>query len=547
MTEELLVRSHVGRDILQSAGVLKNERLVISEYVANGLEYIDPGTKPQVRVRILDKEKKIFIVDNGRGMDWQDLQNFFVMHGENIDRKRGRPGRGFFGTGKSAAFGIAETLRVTTVRNGLRSKVELSRSGIDLMNSGDPIPVRAIERSVRTDKSNGTLIEIENVHLRKIDQASVIQYIERHIARWPNATVFVNNHRCEYREPPIDREFSFRPETEALRSALGDVELKIKVSKARLDEDTRGIAIFSNGVWYETTLAGAERREMSEFIFGEIDVPRLATDPSPVPAFDMSRAMQLNRSNELVQRIFGFIGSSVERVRRTLVEEERTRRETEEARRLAREADEIARIINSDFSAVKTRVEKVHARKQGGPDLLDELSADHTEQEVYGQGGEAPVVAVADVARGAGKGDSPVDGPPRGSGSLFEPAQAPTDTLGRPTGKTRRTGNHVRGGFAVEFRAIGEAEARAKYERDDRTIYINLDHPQIKRAKGLGGIDNIGFRRLAYEVAFTEYAIALAREMILAGEYYEMDEPIIELRETIDRVTRAAAHLYAHE
>jgi len=33
--------------------------------------------------------------------------------------------------------------------------------------------------------------------------------------------------------------------------------------------------------------------------------------------------------------------------------------------------------------------------------------------------------------------------------------------------------------------------------------------------------------------------------MILAGEYYDMEEPVMELRDTIDRLTRAAADLYA--
>ena len=97
----------------------------------------------------------------------------------------------------------------------------------------------------------------------------------------------------------------------------------------------------------------------------------------------------------------------------------------------------------------------------------------------------------------------------------------------------------------MRFREIGDAEARAKYERDERTIYINLDHPQIRRAMKDQGTETPEFRRLSYEVAFTEYAIALAREMILAGEYYELDEPVYDIRLTIDRVTRAAAHLYS--
>ena len=38
---------------------------------------------------------------------WQTLKDFWTLHGENQDRLAGRPGRGRFGTGKAAAFGIA--------------------------------------------------------------------------------------------------------------------------------------------------------------------------------------------------------------------------------------------------------------------------------------------------------------------------------------------------------------------------------------------------------------------------------------------------------
>src|SRR5678815_5641145 len=110
---------------MQSAGLFKNDRLVVWEYVSNGLQYVSPGANPSVRVSLDSRQKKISVADNGRGMDWAGLQNFFVMHGENLDRKEGRPGRGRFGTGKSAAFGIAELLRLATVRNGKRTSVEL--------------------------------------------------------------------------------------------------------------------------------------------------------------------------------------------------------------------------------------------------------------------------------------------------------------------------------------------------------------------------------------------------------------------------------------
>jgi HSP90 family molecular chaperone len=143
-SDQLFVKSHVARDILQNAALFKTDKLVVWEYVSNGLQYIDPGTSPLVQVSLDTKKKLIRIADNGRGMDWEGLKNFFVMHGVNVDRKEGRPGRGRFGTGKSAAFGIADRLRITTVRGGRRSIVELARTEIEMMNSEEPIPVKIL-------------------------------------------------------------------------------------------------------------------------------------------------------------------------------------------------------------------------------------------------------------------------------------------------------------------------------------------------------------------------------------------------------------------
>ena len=180
--------------------------------MSNGLQYVNPGTNASVRVSLDSRRKKISVSDNGRGMDWQGLQNFFVMHGENLDRKEGRPGRGRFGTGKSAAFGIADVMRITSVRNGKRSRVEICRSDIERMTSEDPIPVKKLEKELPTAEPNGTLIEIEGIHLRSLDQAGIIRYIERQIARWPkNACVLVNNHECEFVEPPVSTENRFVP------------------------------------------------------------------------------------------------------------------------------------------------------------------------------------------------------------------------------------------------------------------------------------------------------------------------------------------------
>src|SRR5260370_35070138 len=106
---QLKVTSHVGRDLLASAASFKNEAVVVWEYVVNGLQYVDPGVSPRIQVTVLPGGKGISIADNGTGMSIPVLERFFQMHGENLERQAGRPGRGKFGTGKSAAFGLAKT------------------------------------------------------------------------------------------------------------------------------------------------------------------------------------------------------------------------------------------------------------------------------------------------------------------------------------------------------------------------------------------------------------------------------------------------------
>jgi hypothetical protein len=97
----------------------------------------------------------------------------------------------------------------------------------------------------------------------------------------------------------------------------------------------------------------------------------------------------------------------------------------------------------------------------------------------------------------------------------------------------------------VRFDYLGAEAHRAKYVSDERTIYINLDHPQLVAAQGVGSTDDPSFRRLAYEVAFAEYAIALASDLAAHDEYLDPSDPIVDIRETLNRVTRRGALLYS--
>lgn len=547
----LKVTSHVARDLLQSAALFKHEQTVVWEYVSNGLEYIDPGVQPVVEVEIDAKAHKILVRDNGRGMTAADLTRYFQMHGENIDRKKGKAGRGMFGTGKSAAFGIGDILRLTTVRNGKRSKVELERQDILAAMDGDSIPVRVLETETPTSEPNGTQVEIEGIHLKKMDIPSIIRHIERHIARWPNASVIVNHQPCNVTEPPYSEAKTFSSKGTPFESVLGDVKLVVKVAQSPLEPEWQGIAVLSNTVWHSTTLAGCENKPFTNYIFGEIDVERLGQDKSPIPAFDMSRSMQLNPKNEIVASIFAFIGPNIEGVRREIEKADRERKRERDTQKLQEEASAIARIINQDFDTWRNQLQSTMAKVPGGKDKLARAAAVEEIGEAIVRGDEFSAVPTDDSDTKEVEfipDPEPNPGPPNPNPNPVEPGPGleksadETETKGKTRNKSRKSSG---GGFKVEFLAMGDEAHRAKYVRDERTIYVNLDHPQIANAKSIGGIDDIAFRRLSYEVAFSEYAIALSSEMAANDLYLDINEPIFDIRDTLNRISRSAAGLYA--
>ena len=318
----------------------------------------------------------------------------------------------------------------------------------------------------------------------------------------------------------------------------------IKVAKAPLEEALRGIAIFSNGVWYETTLAGSEGKDMAQYIFGEVDVPKLDEDTSPIPPFDVSRSMKLNPNNELVRTIYAFLGPRIEEVRRTLAEDEKKRKATEEARKLAEQASEIARVINEDFDAFRQRVAKAKAKAEGSSDAHQAGSsgADQDDDLLFGSQVPADVVSPTGGPGSTGNGEGG-GGDNAQSLPVVTPGTDESEKQGRPVGGPDNQ-RKPRGGFRVEFENMGAESYRAKYVRDERTIYVNLEHPQLRAAKGLAPVEDPIFRRLAYEVAFSEYAVALASELAARDEYLDPTDPIVDIRETLNRVARRAANLY---
>jgi hypothetical protein len=533
----------VARDLLQSAAFFNTDRRVVTEYVTNSMEYVDEGTTPIINVTLDSRGHKIVISDNGRGMSHEGLQNFFLMHGENLDRKRGRGLRGLFGTGKSAAFGIADVLRLTTTRDGRRWRVELSRMAIQGMASDAPIPVLELERGTQSDEPNGTIVEIEGIHLRTLDQAGIIRHIERNLGGWTKAAqIFVNGHQCEFQEPASVESSRFTPDPNKYPRIAG-CELVVRVSPVPLEPDDVGVSITSGGVLLERTLGGNERRPMADLLFGQIEVPALQSDSSPIAAFDQSRSLRLNPENPIVQEILEFVGGRVDEVRRELLRREKARRASDDAKAWDERAKEIERVINADFIELRSRLTRSKARSRGdAPSLGGNAPAGEPE---LVEGGDIPSEVIEPVGGpgSSGEGGNGEAEPPRKLGPRLE--ESPEGPVSAAPSPNSARGGARRGGFSVEFKPMGVEEKRAAFVREGRVIYVNLDHPQLVAARGGAASPHLTLRRLAYEIAFTEYAIALASEFAANDEYVEVTDPIVDIRESINRLASKAAHLYS--
>jgi hypothetical protein len=81
-----------------------------------------------------------------------------------------------------------------------------------------------------------------------------------------------------------------------------------------------------------------------------------------------------------------------------------------------------------------------------------------------------------------------------------------------------------------------------------RTIIINLEHPRIalelKTRTGSVAVDDPHFLRMAYEIAFTEYAIVLAQELSTVQYFFDPQDALVELRQTIDDLSKSFASFW---
>jgi hypothetical protein len=552
----LKIRTHVGRDILQSAQSFKTPEAAIWEYVVNSLQYVHPGVVAQVSVTLDPRAKTVTILDNGEGMDRDGLGHFFTMHGENRERRRGVPGRGKFGTGKSAAFGIGTALRVETVRDEVRQRVYVDRAMIEAAD-GDAVGVRfeACDEPA-PGVANGTVITISGIKV-KMSREPVVSLIERHLTafRANSPVVNVNGRPCQIRRVAAATTREFVPSAGPLADLLGDIHLTVSTSLTPLDETARGVAVtVGAGNLVAVVMAGVEAKEYGNRLFGEVDVPAL-DDPSydPVGAYSNNRDLALNPAHPVAMALIAFIGASLETVRADLVDAGRKARADADALRLKATTSAIEELLNADLDIMRERLNSmsnVYRRTSllasaTGPDYDGSLTVDPTgvltgsREGVLG-GNEGPTEPTEPKER---TGDPSAD--PTPGGDLASPA-ATADEQGteRVAPAGGKGAQRPRGGLTVKSDHLGADFDRSHWDKENRVITINLDHPVVVAARGVSD-DEASFRRLCHEIAFTQYAIALADLQLERDAAMDASDAMFEVREALSRVWAGAASLYA--
>ncbi len=521
----LHVTSHVARDLLQNAAYFNSAPKAVAEYVSNAIDNAPPRQSVLCTVKIARDE--IRISDDASGMTYTELSNFFQMHGVNVQRSRGRAVRGKFGTGKSAAFGIANTLQIETVKEGKRNVVELRRPEVESAKDGQPIPVREIAANEATQAHSGTTIIVRDLNIKNIDANATRAYLEKLLGRHLRLhRITVNGTQCEFREPEYIKTFRFKP-PRVVAEKIGSAACILKISKEPMGRDENTVAVLCNGFMHATTLAGKQSEPFVEFIFGEVEAPSLDEDSGPIPPFDNTRNLALNPQNPRVQVLTEWLGECIDEVRRELIERDKRRRYSKEMRLLHKVAGQIQSYLNDDFKVVQQAMP--WATMPGA------RHRNKTKRKGVSFGKTA-----ADAIQ---------------TPSLVERSRSLVNRLlGRPDephDASAALANIRRGGrveFEINYLHLGANASRSRFIPDRRAIYLNRDHPQLRVAEAEAGIASQTFKMLSYDVAFTEYALAVVSQ--LADQGVEVADPIDAsemVQEILDRLGRKAAERFMAE
>jgi hypothetical protein len=148
---------------------------VIGELVSNSYD----ADAEKIIIEIDYSKKELVVSDDGNGMSFDELKNAYLVIGRNrrtadgvdVSPVKKRPVTGKKGLGKLAVFGVANTITVSSVKDGLKNAFVMSYSDIKNASNSEYRP-KIIEQEVNTTDHHGTKISITDIqqqHLPSMD------------------------------------------------------------------------------------------------------------------------------------------------------------------------------------------------------------------------------------------------------------------------------------------------------------------------------------------------------------------------------------------
>jgi hypothetical protein len=549
MTKKLTVKTATGRNVLSTGSLFNTPKKTVFEYVLNGIEYRDPNDLRPITINIeaYARKKIIEIKDNGKGMDREDLEHFFQMNADQREEER-VISRSQFGTGKSAAFGIGNSLIIDTCRNGKRNRVRLTKEMLRNAEGSSEIPIEVIFDNQDTDQDNGTLVIIQDIQV-EINKIPIIKYLERHLSKIKhlNPIVLVNDTKCQFEEINEKSSIIVKPQDEVSK-VLGNIELKIIESVGPLGKEDIGISITAGeGKLIAHEKLFLESKEMGNYITGEIDVPCLGEELNGLAAYTQARDLSLNKSRSDCKILVKFLAAETEKFRKELAKKKKAAKESEQGRKLEKTLNEIASVLSETYLSKKNELDKLKRQAFGEGELskkladkIDDINGD--DHGIFSGGSEINADEEGEIRVG-----EPKDDPQKPIKKAQKPLKESPDGLKEGIKKPAKNRVKSKGGFRVESANNGIDNSRFHYSQENITITINLDHPSVAQAYFSSGNnpENIEFKRLMYEIAFTGFILGVGQELVLADPQKPADDLRFDMQELYDDVTLKASKLYS--
>lgn len=239
---------------------------VLAELVSNSYD----ADAHEVILALNDSDinnKTISISDDGHGMTFSEINDCFLLIGRNrrgTDSKnqRSRSGKRFVigkkGIGKLAFFGIAQTITITTVSEGLKNTFKMDWN--ELQKCTEIYRPKIIEKNVKCESSNGTSITLSNIKRKSsftpdeiaVCLAKTFSIFDpsdfKVIVKYNDANDFIIDNKLKFNGLEEYKSWVFPLTNDEYDYSLkGEIKGKIIASKKTVPEKMRGIALFSRG------------------------------------------------------------------------------------------------------------------------------------------------------------------------------------------------------------------------------------------------------------------------------------------------------------